>query len=368
MSWNISPKVADILRKAEQFEELSPDEIILLLRLELCSGEAYALMYAADRMSRETFGTKGERHMHIGLNVEPCRFDCRFCSLARSAGIFTESLEFDLEQVLAWASQGQASGADALNIMTTGFYPLEKLLEVGRLLSREVSMPLVANTRDITHAEGEALLGAGFVGCYHAVRLGEGRDTPFSPEKRRQTIQVFRDVGLRWMNCIEPVGPEHDHAEIAGLMLLARRMGAAYSGVMRRINFSGSPMQRHGMINEREMARMVAVSRLVMGNVPQAHCTHEPHTASLLAGANLFFPEVGSSPRDLQADSATGRGASLDECARIFQEMGLNPWLPSNCFAAKPSAHKLYAVCPGRLEAFLPADGHATVALNKETC
>lgn len=372
MSWKISPHVADILRKAEQFEELSTGEIVVLLRLELFSGEAYALMCAANRMSRGTFGPKGERHMHIGLNVEPCRFDCRFCSLTRSAGIFTESVEFELEQVLAWASQGQASGADALNIMTTGFYPFAKLLEVGRLLSQEVSMPLVANTRDITHAEGEALLGAGFVGCYHAVRLGEGRDTPFSPEKRRHTIQVFKDVGLRWMNCIEPVGPEHEHAEIAELMLLARRMGATYSGVMRRINFPGSPMQRHGMINEREMARMVAVSRLVMGNVPRAHCTHEPHTASLLAGANLFFPEVGSSPRDLEADSASGRGASLEECARIFQEMGLNPWLPSNCFAAKPAVARPVetcpgAACPGRLEAFAPADHQAGAPLTRET-
>jgi hypothetical protein len=57
-------------------------------------------------------------------------------------------------------------------------------------------------------------------------------------------------------------------------------------------------MERFGMISELEMARLVAVSRLVMGDVPRAHCTHEPHAASLMAGANLFFPEVGSSPRD----------------------------------------------------------------------
>jgi hypothetical protein len=53
MSWKISPQVADILRKAQQFEELSTGEIVVLLRLELCSGEAYALMCAANRMSRE---------------------------------------------------------------------------------------------------------------------------------------------------------------------------------------------------------------------------------------------------------------------------------------------------------------------------
>ena len=333
MTCFIQPATSEVLRKAENFEELSPEEIVYLLRLQLDSPDVYALMHAAAMMSRRTFGLKGERHMHIGLNVEPCRFDCLFCSLTRKAGIFTESVEFSTEQLLDWARLGQAQGADALNLMTTGFYPFEKLLELGRLLKSEgVNVPLVANTRDITHQEGKALLEAGFSGCYHAIRLGEGRDTPFSPDRRRQTIQVIKDVGLRWMNCIEPVGPEHSHREMADLILLARRMGATYSGVMRRINFPGSPMQKHGMINERELARMVAATRLAMGDVPRAHCTHEPHTASLMAGANLFFPEVGSSPRDLEDDSGKGRGRSLQDCALIYQEMGLDPWLESNCF------------------------------------
>ena len=81
--------------------------------------------------------------------------------------------------------------------------------------------PWWPNTRDITHREGEQLLGAGFVGAYHALRLGEGRDTPIAPEKRIHTIGILRDVGLQWMNCVEPVGPEHSKEEIVDLMFLA---------------------------------------------------------------------------------------------------------------------------------------------------
>jgi biotin synthase len=91
------------------------------------------------------------------------------------------------------------------------------------------------------------------------------------------------------------------------------------------------------MITEREMARMVAVSRLVMGNVPRAHCTHEPHAASLMAGANLFFPEVGSKPRDGKDQVKAGRGRSLQMTRQIQREMGLDPLLPSNCFNEAPS-------------------------------
>ena len=80
------------------------------------------------------------------------------------------------------------------------------------------------------------------------------------------------------------------------------------------------------------MAQLVAVSRLVMGDTVRAHCTHEPHSLSLVAGANLFFPEVGSSPRDLTADTGQGRGQSLHRCATLLREMGWNPDQASNCF------------------------------------
>jgi biotin synthase len=334
MSWKLNQAVAEILTKGADFGGISRDEALTLMRVELDSREAYALMETANRMSRRHFGNKGEMHFHIGLNVEPCAMDCAFCSLTRRAGIFKEKIEFSEETLVAWARQGEAQGADALNLMTTGGYPFSRLLDVGRLLSAATAVPLVANTRDISHREGEELLAAGFVGFYHAVRLGEGTVTPFKPERRLQTIQVLRDVGLRWMNCIEPVGPEHTAEEIVDLMRLARRQGATYSGVMRRINFPGSPMERYGMITELEMARMVAVSRLVMGDGPRAHCTHEPNAAALLAGANLLFPEVGSSPRDGAADTGRGRGRTLADCTRRLKEMNWEPDLPSNCFSA----------------------------------
>ena len=342
----LDSNVAEILNKAQDMAGISQEEAVHLLRLELCSPEAYAVMAVANRMSRQSFGGKGELHFHIGLNVEGCPYNCKFCSLTKAAGIFQGSREFSEEQLLSWGKQGQEQGADALNLMTTGRYPFDRLLEIGAWISREISVPLVANTRDINHQEGEALLAHGFKGFYHAVRLREGVDTPFPVEKRIQTIKVITDVGLEWMNCIEPVGPEHQPEEIARLMLLARELGATYSGVMRRINFPGSPLGHHGMINELEMARMVAVSRLIMGDVPKAHCTHEPNTAALMAGANLFFPEVGSSPRDAQSDTGKGRGKDLNACAGILREMGLDPSLPSNCFGRPLPAAGENDFCP----------------------
>ncbi len=332
MTWRIDVKTGEILKKGSSGSGIDRDEAIYLMALPLGSKETYALMEAADYLSRETFQNKGERHFHIGLNVAPCPLNCSFCSLTVKAGIFKDSIDFSDDQILEWARYGESRKADSLNLMTTGNFPMERLLHVGRMLRDKVNVPLVANTRDINHEEGEALLDAGFVGAYHAVRLGEGRDTPLKRDKRIETIKVFRDVRLKWMNCVEPVGPEHEAEEIVDLMFLAREYGATYSGVMRRVNFPGSPMERFGMITEREMARMVAVSRLVMGTVPKAHCTHEPNSLSLIAGANLLFPEVGSSPRDGEADTAKGRGNTVESCDRIHIETCWDPDKRSNCF------------------------------------
>ncbi|MCF8061991.1 MAG: radical SAM protein [Deltaproteobacteria bacterium] len=330
MGWKITSKIEEILARGGSGEGIDRDQAWSLMRVPLQSRDGYALMETANRLSRERFHNKGENHFHIGVNVEPCPFDCRFCSLTAGAGIFTERIRFSEAEILGWAREAEMAGADGLNIMTTGTFSFERLLEIGRLLSREVSTPLVANTRDLTHKEAERLLEAGFAGAYHAVRLGEGRDTPFRVKRRIRTIRVLRDVGLLWMNCVEPVGPEHGIDEIIDRMFLAREHGAVYSGIMRRINFPGSPMTGFGMISELEMAHMVAVSRLVMGDVCRAHCTHEPHAASLLAGANLFFPEVGASPRDGGADTGKGRGRPIQDCRRLHREMGWNPDRPSN--------------------------------------
>jgi len=337
MSWRVAPHVEEILRKAADGKGIARGEALQMMNVEEHSREAYALFQTANWMSRRFFKDKGEIHFHLGVNVEPCPMDCRFCSLTQRAGIFLEKQEFSDEQITEWAKMAEAQSADALNIMTTASYPLERLLDIGRMLKKVVPVPLVANTRDIDHREGEKLLEAGFIGVYHALRLGEGRDTPFDPETRMQTIRVLKDVGLLWMNCIEPVGPEHDYEEIVDLMFLARTHGATYSGVMRRINFPGSPMERYGMIGELELAKMVAVSRLVMGGTAKAHCTHEPHTTSLLAGANLLFPEVGSSPRDDIADSSHGIGRGIGDCSKMLQELGWDVGLPSNCFRSYAS-------------------------------
>jgi len=53
MAWSIDLRVADILRKAQDGDGLTREEAVALLRPDVSSQEVYALMHAAQRMSRE---------------------------------------------------------------------------------------------------------------------------------------------------------------------------------------------------------------------------------------------------------------------------------------------------------------------------
>ena len=134
MNFNISLNIKEILVKSQDDGITRQDAKTLLqlpLQLPLQSIETYALMYAADRLSREEFKNKGENHFHIGINIEPCPYNCRFCSLAKKAGVFTDPVEFPRELIIKWAIEGESQGVDALNIMTGGTMAFENLLEIG---------------------------------------------------------------------------------------------------------------------------------------------------------------------------------------------------------------------------------------------
>jgi len=56
------------------------------------------------------------------------------------------------------------------------------------------------------------------------------------------------------------------------------------------------------------------------GREPIGKCTHEPNILGATAGSNLFWAEVGSNPRDTEADTEKGRGLDVRSCIKIFEE------------------------------------------------
>ena len=318
----VSPHVEKEVSKALDGSLLTRQEILDLLRIPLPSLDAGWVMASADILARQASRSRAEIHAQVGLNLSPCPNNCLFCAFATSNRVFPRTEEMEVEVAIRLAKEAEAAGANALFLMVTGDYPFGKYIEVAQEVRAglKLSTVLVANTGDFGLAEGKRLKDAGFAGIYHAVRMGEGKDTKIPPETRRKTIRAAQEAGLLVGPCVEPVGPEHSLEEIAEKILIGRDIQPCYSGAARRITIPGSALEKFGMITEYRMAHLVAVIRLAMGRELVGNCTHEPNLLGATAGANLFWAEAGSNLRDTEAETSKGRGLGVKICVRIFQE------------------------------------------------
>jgi biotin synthase len=179
---------------------------------------------------------------------------------------------------------------------------------------------LIAKIDDFSKKQAFQLKDAGFTGIYHALRLGEGRDSTISPAKRLATFRNAREAGLVLGTCLGPVGPEHSLEELVEKTIVTREAEPAYSGAARRIPIPNTELCRYGLVSELRMAHILAVVRLALGYSIPGNCTHEPNVIGAAAGANLFWAEAGSRPRDTEKETEGKRGMTLSDCKKVFQE------------------------------------------------
>lgn len=279
-------------------------------------------MACADAVNRLASDGKAEVHAQIGLNLAPCPKNCLFCAFAAKNKVFTQKNELSIEHVIQLATKAEREGANALFFMATGHYPFAEFVEISQEIRKKLNPQsvMIANIGDFDNSAARQLKDAGYAGIYHAVRMGEGKDTKIEPHTRLNTVKAAQEAGLLIGTCVEPVGPEHTIDEITEKILIGRYLQPCYSGAMRRITIPNSSLEKYGMISEYRMAFLVAVVRLAMGRSVIGNCTHEPNILGATSGANLFWAEAGSNPRDIKDDTSKGRGLDVLTCLNMFKE------------------------------------------------
>lgn len=314
----------DLIRKSRDGATLSRDELAHLLAMPPDCPEAYMVMAEANRVSKELTGNRAEVHAQMAINLGPCPCNCAFCAFAQKNGVFTQETRLTPEQAVAYARQFEKDGANAIFVMSTARHPLGLFLEIGQEIRRNLrpETVLIANIGDQSSVDARKVREAGFAGVYHAWRLGEGSDTGIPPERRKESIRNCQEAGLKVGTCVEPVGPEHTPGELADMICFTASFNPSYSGAARRIPIPGTEIAKRGAISELRMAHIVAITRLGMPRTVQGNCTHEPCTLGGLAGANLFWAEVGANPRDTNAKTEEGRGETVASCRALFKECG----------------------------------------------
>ncbi len=320
--------IGELIKKSRAGDVLSKNEIVYLLALAPDSAETYMIMAESNRLSKELSGGKAEVHAQFSINLAPCSCDCLFCSFAKVNGVFTKQTKMTPEQAVTYARQFESDGANAVVMMSTARYPFERFIEISEEVRKSLKpeTKLIANVGDQSLKNSTRLKTAGFSGVYHAVRLREGQDTTLSVEERKQSIRNFMEAGLEVGTCVEPVGTEHSNEELAEMIEFTASFNPSYSGAARRISIPGTVMAKRGVISELRMAQIVAVTRLGMPRSVMGNCTHEPCTLGAIAGANLFWAEVGANPRDIEEKTEEGRGETVYSCQSIFRESNWDVW------------------------------------------
>lgn len=316
--------IHDLLRKSQDGDQLSRNELLYLLSMAPDSSESYLVMAEANRISKELTENKAEVHAQLALNLAPCPCNCAFCAFGQKNGVFSKETRLTADEAVKYAQQFEKDGANAVFVMTTAQYPLDLFLEMSKEIRNNLDpmTVLIANIGDQSLTNAQKIKDIGYSGVYHALRLREGIDSGLSPDKRKESIYNFQAVGLKVGTCVEPIGPEHTNEELADMILFTASLKPSFSGAARRIPIPGTEIAKRGTISELRMAQIVAITRLGMPRTVCGNCTHEPCTLGGLAGANLFWAEVGANPRDTKERTEEGRGETVETCCKIFHECG----------------------------------------------
>lgn len=313
----------NVLRKVDCNEELSREEIVMLLKIDNHSEEFYKLLSKANELSRKEYRNKGYVFVQIGLNSAQCSGNCKFCSMAADHFVVEEECEKSEKDILQEVQQAVEQKVDAVFLMTTADYDLEKFFNVGKKVKELLpeNTMLIANIGDFTEKTAIHLKEIGFTGVYHIVRLNEGFDTDIAPETRIHTLDAIQKAGLDLLYCVEPIGPEHTYEQIADEMIRARDYHVDIMACMKRVAVEGTPLFEKGEITDLELTKIVAVARLAVRPKISMN-VHEPKPMSLLAGVNQLYAETGSNPRDRKVDTKLHRGYSVEEIKDMLHQAG----------------------------------------------
>lgn len=315
--------IRDLLLSAKDGKLLDKNDAIALLNIDYRTDDFYKLLSAANYLSRTEYNNNGLVFAQIGINAEPCSIGCKFCSMGQGHYSLPVTWRKDINEILAELDLLIADGINDFFLMTTADYPVNDFIDIVNKVRKHLpdKVRFVANIGDFNYGTAKVLKKTGFTGVYHINRLREGIDTTIKPGVRINTLNAIRDAGLDLYYCVEPIGPEHSHDELATEMIRARDYDVKVMAAMRRTPVKGTPLFEKGRISAIELTKIAAVARLVT-RPQRAMNAHEVTQMTLLAGVNQLYAEYGANPRDTESQTERNRGFSVKQAWHMLWEAG----------------------------------------------
>lgn len=319
-------EILKIFEKAYEAKNLDRNECIQLLSLEDASSEALLMRGIASDIIRKRSDNTGAVFGQIGFECYPCEGNCSFCSFAQK---YTKMPEIKMDsEAIARSTRGFTGGDDlyGLYLMSMAHYNLDSYLGNVETVKQNItgSTRIYANVGDTSYEDFCEMKAVGINGVYHCWRLGEGKDTGFSSEQRKQTVISAKKAGLELLDALEPIGPEHTPEEMAEHILFSREMETAQCGVMKRISVPGTQFESSPQISDFTLSKYMAAMVLAFAGMKKMPwlAVHEPAMQGYMSGANMVAAETGVNPRDTVEDTLQNRGLDVLDCRNILKSAG----------------------------------------------
>ena len=283
-------------------------DVLYLLGFESNSVESAYVNARARQIGVSACGGIGLIEGQIGVDANPCPENCQYCSFAAvNSGSIDNGVDADhafevpLDEIVRYARMLDDKGVHLISLMATAGLPFERYVDMVRAVRAAISddQIILANTRDVSLAEAQALADAGANAAYHACRCGEGYVTDIPVEQRHQTMRNIREAGLALMSGIEPLWLEVPHEELADRIMEIPTFTPFATGACGLSNVPGSKLSEFTPSPTAHIKYVAAITRLVCGLAVPFGC---------VGGA--IWVDAGCDPR------ARGKGSSEDWIAR----------------------------------------------------
>ena len=303
---------------------LTRNQIIKLLEIPLGSAEDKLLREAAYEVAMKKCDGKAYIWSAVGADYAPCLMNCKFCSFGKKWGIVKKVVHYSTKEIVEKARMFVENGAKYIVLRTTEFYSIPKLLEIVKVIRKEIKgdYEIVFNTGELDMTISNLMVESGVNGVYHACRIREGIDTPFDPWDRKNTMSNVSRSGLKLISLVEPIGIEHSNEEIADNFLQILKYKAVISGAMARIPVPGTPLGDIEKISDSRLSQIIAVLRLAGGDIVKDICVHPVTLEALKSGANVMVVETGAIPRDKDLENDSWHGMDMNKANSLLKEAG----------------------------------------------
>lgn len=327
----VKKEIQEILNKAYQREKLIKEEIRTLVSCPEYSYESALIRAMSDRIIREKTENSGVIIAQIGIDIHPCKANCKFCSFGSAhtcVPSFRVGKDTVKEAIEGFTRYDDLYGLYLMTMADTDKPYLLDMIRYARSIAPAATQIWI-NTGDNDLQFYKDAKAAGACGAYHVHRIGEGTNTSLDPAVRMQSMRYIREAGLDLFSCCEPIGPETTPDEITDEIYRCVDLGVTQFGAMKRTAVPGTPFASSGQISDLKMAHIMGCVGLAYASVETAKIfgVHEPCEAGYLSGANFITAETGANPRDTAPDTSKARGWDMARCRKLMYECGFTKLL-----------------------------------------